>query len=130
MSQSRSPGRAESDQHDPPQSGAANEKVSRVKFVELRARKEKEEGSSRKSALRAEPPAPPGEVAGTRGGPDPHQSTDKREASPVRSVKADGEGAKATGKKGKSQVKGFWKGKRGKGKAWAKGPKKGSGKSG
>lgn len=102
----------------------------KVKIVNLRARKEREEGETRKSALRGTLSAPPGEAGKPEA--DKLDKTEERskDTSPVRSVTAEGGDARATAPKGKGKGKAPWKGKKGKGKPWTRNPRKGAGKSG
>jgi hypothetical protein len=101
-----------------------------VKFVDLRARQDREEGEIRKSALRATLPAPPGEAGKTEAEKKEKTEERGRDTSPVRSVTAEGGDASAPAPKGKGKGKPPWKGKKGKGKPWTKNPRKGAGKSG
>ena len=125
MSQSRSPTRPVEGHHSPARNAGDTPMNQRVKFVELRSREERNEGDSRKSALRAALPAPHEEAVKEKPLKPPDEEPKGGLTSP-RAVNIEEAEARPTGKKGKSKGRGHWKGRKGKGKPWSKGTPKGS----
>ena len=125
MSQSRSPTRLEESRHSPARNAGDTLRDQRVKFVALRSREERNEGDSRKSALRATLPAPHGEAVKEIPLNPPKGEPTGGLTSP-RAVSIEEAEARPTGKKGKSKGRGYGKGRKGKGKPWSKGTPKGS----